>query len=69
MIDFCLQCDDGTKMQYGKKDLIAKYKGSSVEVIGVHGWHCPVCGECYFDKGDGKRYSDALEKLRLSTKE
>lgn len=36
MIDFCLQCDDGKKMQYDKKDLVAELNGDSVEVIGLH---------------------------------
>lgn len=30
---------------------------------------CPVCGECEFADGEGARYSNALENLRLSQKE
>ena len=68
MIDFCIQCDDGTKMQYGVKDLTSSVKNLSVTVLAVKGWHCPVCGECYFEGSEGKRYSDAIESARLASK-
>lgn len=58
---FCLHCDDGTVMHHTEKDLLA---GDTV-VPNISGWHCPVCGECEFDDGEGLRYSDALEAHRL----
>ena len=52
-------------MVHMKKDLEA---GDAV-VPDVSGWHCPVCGECEFDNGDGLRYSNALEACRLRENE
>jgi len=58
---FCLQCDDGTVLEHGKRDLSFVYRDRSLTVPQVSGWHCPVCGECQFDDGEGKRYSDAVD--------
>jgi HTH-type transcriptional regulator / antitoxin MqsA len=63
---FCLQCDDGTLFEHGVKDLVIKINDLSTTVPAVAGWHCPVCGECVFDSGEGKRYSEALATLRQS---
>lgn len=64
---FCLQCDDGTLLEYGTRDLVETIEGLSVTVPKVHGWHCPVCGECEFaDKDDSQRFSEALAALRKS---
>jgi len=30
------------------------------------GWHCPMCGECEFDDGEGKRYSAAMDAFAAS---
>lgn len=60
---FCLQCDDGTLLEHGKRDLSFIYRDRSLTVPQVSGWHCPVCGECQFDDGEGKRYSDAVDAL------
>jgi len=60
---FCLQCDDGTVLEHGKRDLSFVYRDRSLTVPQVSGWHCPVCGECEFDDGEGKRYSDAVDAL------
>lgn len=35
--------------------------GKSLTVPAVQGWHCPVCGECEFDEGEGRRYSAAVD--------
>lgn len=64
MARFCLQCDDGTKLVHGQRDMTIPIDGRSVVVPAVAGWHCPVCGECEFDDGDGARYSAALDALR-----
>ena len=61
---FCLQCDDGTVLAHGAKDLAIALNGLSTTVLSVRGWHCPVCAECQFDDGEGQRYSAALEALR-----
>lgn len=63
MIDkkFCLQCDDGTLLKHGKRDLSFIYRERTLTVPQVSGWHCPVCSECEFDDGEGKRYSDAVD--------
>lgn len=60
---YCLQCDDGTLLEYGVRDMIETMDGLSVTVSAVAGWHCPVCGECEFDPGSGQRYSAALASL------
>lgn len=66
---FCLQCDDGTLLVHTKKDLTETVEGLSMSVSAVAGWHCPVCGDCEFDTGEGKRYSAALAELRRSANE
>lgn len=66
---FCLQCDDGTLLVHSQKDMTETIDGLSMLVTAVAGWHCPVCGECEFDAGEGKRYSAALDELRRSVDE
>ena len=61
---FCLQCDDGTLLEYGARDMVETIKGLSVTIPQVRGWHCPVCRECEFIDGEGKRFSAELEALR-----
>ncbi len=62
---FCLQCDEGTLLTHGAKDLVINLDGLSATVPGVAGWHCPACGECEFTDPDGSaRFSAALEALR-----
>lgn len=63
---YCLQCDDGTRLEHTVKDLQETIDGLSVMVPAVSGWHCPVCGECQFDEGEGKRFSAAVAALRAS---
>lgn len=58
---FCLQCDDGTLLVHEKRDLSFTYRDRTGTVSAVSGWHCPVCGECEFDDGEGKRYSAAMD--------
>jgi len=61
MTRFCLQCDDGTVLTHGRKDLSFSYKGKTLVVPQVAGWHCPACQECEFDDGEGRRYSASQE--------
>ncbi len=61
---YCLQCDDGTLLAHGTVDKVITLDALSVVVPQVSGWHCPACGECEFDDGEGKRYSAALAALR-----
>ncbi len=65
----CLQCDDGTVLAHAKQDMVERIEDLSVTVAAVSGWHCPVCGECEFDDGEGQRYSAALAALRKSVGE
>lgn len=58
---FCLECDDGTLLEAGVRDLVLSHRGKSFTVPLVSGWHCPVCGDCTFDEGEGKRYSAAVD--------
>lgn len=61
---YCLQCDDGTVLVHGARDMTAAVDGVAFVVEQVRGWHCPACGECEFDDGEGTRYSAALEAAR-----
>ena len=61
---FCLQCDDGTLLTHGKKDLTIALGALSTTVLAVSGWHCPACADCQFDAGEGQRYGAALAALR-----
>jgi HTH-type transcriptional regulator/antitoxin MqsA len=63
----CPQCDDGTELVHMSKDMTETMNGLTVTISGVSGWHCPVCGECQFDPGEGKRYAAALEELRRAS--
>lgn len=58
---YCLQCDDGTLLEHGQRDLTFSYRDQTGAVPAVSGWHCPVCGECEFDPGEGIRYSTAVD--------
>jgi len=58
---YCLQCDDGTLLEHTGRDLVFAYHGKSLVVAQVRGWHCPMCGECEFDEGEGLRYSAVVD--------
>lgn len=59
---FCLQCDDGTELNLAQRDLAFNYKGKTRVIASVHGWHCPVCGECEFISTDeAERHSAEIE--------
>jgi len=62
---FCLQCDDGAALVHARRDLVFAYKGRSLVVPQVVGWHCPTCGECEFDEGEGQRYSAAIDAFAV----
>ena len=58
---FCLQCDDGTLLEQGKRDISFEYRGKTLTVRQVSGWHCPICHDCEFNDGEGKRYNAAVD--------
>lgn len=61
---FCLQCDDGTQLEFKSKDVTVKVRGESCVVPQVTGWHCPVCGEIeYTDETDSNRVWQAIETM------
>ena len=60
--NYCLQCDDGTLMEHAVKDLSGVVRGIAIHVSAVSGWHCPKCGECEFDPGEGRRHSAEMER-------
>lgn len=64
--NFCLQCDDGTELVHQQRDLRIQADELTDELTQVSGWHCPACGECEFDAGEGQRYAQALAALRVS---
>jgi HTH-type transcriptional regulator/antitoxin MqsA len=64
---FCLQCDENhvlSHLEYGARDLSADVETLQITVPQVMGWHCPVCGDCHFDAGEGERYGAAVDALR-----
>ncbi len=63
---YCLQCDDGTLLKHARRDLRFDYRDHTLTVPQVSGWHCPACGECEFDDGEGKRYSEAVDAFCAS---
>ncbi|MBK6999446.1 MAG: type II toxin-antitoxin system MqsA family antitoxin [Rhodoferax sp.] len=61
---FCLQCDENhvlSFLEYGARDLSFTRNGRTHTVPQVFGWHCPVCGDCHFDAGEGERYGEAMD--------
>ena len=59
----CLSCSN-PEMQYGKRDVAMVRDGLKSAVKNILGWHCLVCGEIDFAKGQAKRYNDALQVLK-----
>jgi HTH-type transcriptional regulator/antitoxin MqsA len=66
---YCLQCDDGTLLEQGARAMAFAYRGKNLMAPAVRGWHCPVCGECEFDEGEGERYSEALDAFAAQVDE
>ncbi len=60
---FCLQCDDGTLLEHGARDLSFTRHARTHTVPQVFGWHCPVCKDCHFDAGEALRYGAAMDAL------
>lgn len=61
---FCLQCDDGSVLEFQTKDITVEARGESCVVPQVAGWHCPVCREIeYADLDSSTRVWNALETL------
>ena len=58
---FCLQCDDGTLLEHGARDLSFTRNTRTHTVPQVWGWHCPVCADCQFDDNEGERYGAAMD--------
>ncbi|MEI6760572.1 MAG: type II TA system antitoxin MqsA family protein [Betaproteobacteria bacterium] len=58
---FCLQCDDGTLLEHGARDLSFTRHTRTHTVPQVWGWHCPVCADCQFDDNEGERYGAAMD--------
>ena len=59
----CLNCSNPA-MEYGKRDVAIVRDGMKSVVKNILGWHCAVCGEIEFAKGQAKRYNDALQALK-----
>ena len=66
---FCLQCDDGTKLELKTKDVTVEVRGESCVVPEVTGWHCPVCGEIeYTENESSERVWNAIEAMGAKAK-
>ena len=59
----CLNCSNPA-MEYGKRDVTIVRDGMKSVVKNILGWHCAVCGEIEFAKGQAKRYNDVLQALK-----
>lgn len=66
MTRYCLQCDDGTPLEYGVRNVSGEIDGEAFTVEAIAGWHCPVCGEIEFDPNtdSAKRHMAALEAAK-----
>lgn len=62
---YCLHCDDGTELVYGKQAAQGEIKGSAYSVSGVVGWHCPVCAEVEYDTSAESRHSAERVSIAL----
>jgi HTH-type transcriptional regulator/antitoxin MqsA len=47
-----LQCDGGTVLERGVRDVAGNIGGVPYFVKQVSGWHCPACGEIEFAQDD-----------------
>lgn len=66
MKHLCLNCEKADMVR-GKKNKVVEYRGKSITIAAVDGWHCPACGECEFAQGEGNRYAKAVEQFREAT--
>lgn len=56
----CLNCEKG-EMNHNTRDVVYEYRGHQTIVPKISGWFCNNCEEIEFDKGEGKRYAEAIE--------
>lgn len=62
----CLSCDTGAEMvPFSGETHRVDYRGTSVEVEGLSGFRCPVCGEIEYDAESAERYAAAGDALVL----
>lgn len=62
MKKICLNCEKG-EMVHGVRDVPYEYRGQQTIISKVSGWHCSVCEEIEFDKGEGTRFSEEIRKF------
>ena len=55
----CLNCENG-EMVHDVQDVVYEYHGHQTTISNISGWFCNHCKEIEFDKGEGKRYSQAI---------
>ncbi|MDR2213628.1 MAG: type II toxin-antitoxin system MqsA family antitoxin [Pseudomonadales bacterium] len=67
---FCLQCDDGTLLEYGEKTSTGEIFGEPYLAENIAGWHCPICGEIEYAPGTGSaaRVSAAMDAAAAKAK-
>ena len=61
---YCLQCDDGTQLVFGKLAVQGAVRGVAYSVPGVVGWHCLVCAEVEYDTSAESR--DSAERVNIA---
>ncbi|GHT94266.1 antitoxin [Betaproteobacteria bacterium] len=61
---YCLQCDDGTVLELGVRDVTVTEGAVSRIAPDIAGWHCPKCGEIEFiDEDSSTRHMAVLDAV------
>jgi len=69
MSRICLSCDTGAEMApFSGETHSIDYRGATVDVEGLSGFRCPVCGEIEYDADSAERYAAAGDALVLAAR-
>lgn len=69
MSDICMCCDSGAKMSaFSNETHRIEHHGLVIEIEGLSGFRCPVCGEIEFDGESADRYAEASDALVLEAR-
>ena len=65
----CLCCDAGPEMvPFSGETHRVDYRGATVDVEGLSGFRCPVCGEIEYDADSAEHYAAAGDALVLAAR-
>ncbi len=69
MSDICMCCDSGAEMfAFSNETHRIEHHGLDIEIEGLSGFRCPVCGEIEFDGESAERYAEASDALMLEAR-